>query len=175
MPTCMPLTERSRGVPSKRSTGSRSRADAPGGGAAGFTLLELLVVIAIAGLALALVPPLLANALPGFQERSAAREIATSLRLARQAAVAEHRTTVLQVDLEAREYGIAGRGPTRALPQRLGLEVFVGDVLAERGHGGIAFFPDGSSTGGRITLLAPTREYRVDVDWLTGRVRLDER
>jgi general secretion pathway protein H len=169
MPTFMPLTE------TQTRPWNRPWAGVRGRGAAGVTLIELLVVIAIIGLALALVPPLLANALPGFQERSAARDLATSLRRARQAAIAEHRTTVLRVDVGTRQYAVPGRGPARSLPPGLGLEVFVGDVLVDGGSGGIAFFPDGSSTGGRIALLGPTREYRVDVDWLTGRVRLDER
>ena len=36
----------------------------------------------------------------------------------------------------------------------------------------LVFFPDGSSTGGRITLRSEVSAYRVDVDWLTGQVRV---
>jgi general secretion pathway protein H len=37
--------------------------------------------------------------------------------------------------------------------------------------GNIRFFPDGSSTGGRITISAGERREDVDVDWLSGRVK----
>jgi general secretion pathway protein H len=38
--------------------------------------------------------------------------------------------------------------------------------------GRIRFFPDGSSTGGRITLRAGQRQWHVNVSWLTGEVRV---
>ncbi len=42
------------------------------------------------------------------------------------------------------------------------------------GRGGIRFYPDGSSTGGRVTLSLEGLQMRVDVEWLTGRVRITE-
>jgi general secretion pathway protein H len=36
--------------------------------------------------------------------------------------------------------------------------------------GRIRFFPDGSSTGGHITLQRDRRQWRVNVSWLTGAV-----
>ena len=36
--------------------------------------------------------------------------------------------------------------------------------------GRIRFFPDGSSTGGRITLQQGKRKWQVNVAWLTGAV-----
>ena len=40
--------------------------------------------------------------------------------------------------------------------------------------GGIRFWPDGSATGGRVTLDKAQLSIRVDVEWLTGRVRISE-
>jgi general secretion pathway protein H len=34
----------------------------------------------------------------------------------------------------------------------------------------ILFFPDGGSTGGRLTLATGDRRRLIAVDWLTGRV-----
>ncbi|HET8765042.1 MAG TPA: type II secretion system protein GspH, partial [Rhodanobacter sp.] len=34
----------------------------------------------------------------------------------------------------------------------------------------IGYFPDGSSSGGNVTLSEDRRSARVDVDWLTGAV-----
>jgi general secretion pathway protein H len=40
--------------------------------------------------------------------------------------------------------------------------------------GEIRFFPDGSSTGGEITLAGGNAHRYVQVDWLTGRVAVYE-
>jgi general secretion pathway protein H len=40
--------------------------------------------------------------------------------------------------------------------------------------GSIRFFPDGSSTGGRISLSSGKSIHTVVVDWLTGHVRIVE-
>ena len=37
----------------------------------------------------------------------------------------------------------------------------------------IRFAPDGSSSGGRISLFSKNKKYIVYVDWLTGRVVID--
>jgi general secretion pathway protein H len=45
------------------------------------------------------------------------------------------------------------------------------DIVDEH-VGAIRFYPDGGSTGGRVTLSAGERKFDVDVDWLTGRVAI---
>jgi general secretion pathway protein H len=47
------------------------------------------------------------------------------------------------------------------------------EAVSER-KGAIRFYPDGSSTGGRITVASGERKYLVDVDWLTGRVSIGD-
>ncbi|MDX1606523.1 MAG: hypothetical protein R3202_10055, partial [Candidatus Competibacterales bacterium] len=47
--------------------------------------------------------------------------------------------------------------------------------LLDQKRGSIRFFPDGSSTGGHIALAEGGLEYRVNVDWLTGRVTIEHR
>jgi general secretion pathway protein H len=42
------------------------------------------------------------------------------------------------------------------------------------GTAAIRFFPDGSSSGGTISLSGANRDYFIGVDWLTGRVELLE-
>jgi general secretion pathway protein H len=63
------------------------------------------------------------------------------------------------------------------LPADLSLELLTisGEALNGR-EGDIRFNPDGSSTGGRISLADGPRRIDVGVDWLTGRVSVaDER
>ena len=62
-----------------------------------------------------------------------------------------------------------------ALPKDIELKLFTAqsEILSDT-RGGIRFYPDGSSTGGRITVASGERKYLVDVDWLTGRVSITD-
>ena len=40
--------------------------------------------------------------------------------------------------------------------------------------GRIRFYPDGTSTGGRVTLTGSGAKYDILVDWLSGRVKIVE-
>jgi general secretion pathway protein H len=46
--------------------------------------------------------------------------------------------------------------------------------LIGRSAGQIRFFPDGTSTGGRVTLTGSGSRYNVVVDWLTGLAAITE-
>jgi general secretion pathway protein H len=55
------------------------------------------------------------------------------------------------------------------------LKLLTAQTEVESDHrGSIRFYPDGSSTGGRITVSSGERQYLVDVDWLTGRVAIND-
>ncbi|MBI1733231.1 MAG: GspH/FimT family pseudopilin [Gammaproteobacteria bacterium] len=139
--------------------------------APGFSLLELLVVMAILALAAAVVPPVFAPALDKLQVSSAAREVAAALRLARNTAVSSGRETVLGVDVDAKRISLNERTRDLTLPKDAVITLTTAD--AERNSasaGGIRFFPDGSSTGGRVLLEHAARSYRIDVNWITGGV-----
>ena len=122
---------------------------------------------------LAVVPPLFSSAIPGVQLKGAARELASGLRFARDRAITRQQETTLGLNLEEKVYRVTGRERSYPLPDELKIELFT--VRSEQSGdnaGAIRFFPDGSSTGGRITLAAGGSEYEVDVDWLTGRVKI---
>jgi general secretion pathway protein H len=55
----------------------------------------------------------------------------------------------------------------------LGLETARSE-LVDAGSGQIRFFPDGSSTGGRITVMMQEQRAEVVVDWLTGQVDIGD-
>ena len=139
----------------------------------GFTLLELIIVLVIAAAMMSIVPPMISSALPGTQLKSASRQIAAGLNYARNHALTSGKESTLVLDLEKKTFVVSGRGKTYDLPGDLALKLFTAEseMLSEE-VGGIRFFPDGGSTGGRITLSSGQRAYAVDVDWLTGRVRI---
>ncbi len=135
--------------------------------------MELLVVLALVGLLLALAVPVLSNAFPGAALRGATRDIAAALRASRSQAVTQNREVAFTLDLRSRKYAISGDPRVRTLPAGFDLAMRSARPEAEGGFvGRIYFFPDGSSTGGRITLRRGERVHNVKVDWLLGRITI---
>ena len=59
------------------------------------------------------------------------------------------------------------------MPKNVEVKLFTAQSeLTDANTGSIRFFPDGGSTGGRITVMANERKYAVDVNWLTGQVTI---
>ncbi|MDJ0944591.1 MAG: GspH/FimT family pseudopilin [Kiloniellales bacterium] len=143
--------------------------------AAGFTLLELLVVVAIIGLIFAVLPTGVFGGREGVELRATARQVAEDLRRARGQAIAGNREVAFLLDLEQRRFGLPGRGALAALPEGVEAEVLTAsEALSEATQASIRFFPDGSSTGGAVTLSGAGKSYEITVRWLTGEVRLAE-
>lgn len=143
----------------------------------GFTLLELMVVLVIVGLAISLVPALLSGVGLTTEVRGAARQLAAGLRSARNVAVSSQQGAVLTLDLEERVFRVSGNPRAISLPDDEGVAIKLYTVqteLSDEMIGNIRFFPDGSSTGGHISLIDRQVEYKVSVDWLTGRVGIEE-
>ena len=142
--------------------------------ATGFTLLELLAVLVILALLAAFVVPSLSGG-ASVELKSAARSLAAGLRLTRNQALNDNRSTALALDVANREFQLPGEKRVRKLPKRVDIVLFTArsEQQSEQ-SGAIRFFPDGSSTGGRITLSTDSMRYLVNVDWLTGRVSVIE-
>lgn len=141
----------------------------------GFTLIEVIVVMAIAATVLALVSSLLFRG-PSTQDlKAAARTLASGLRHAQSTAMATRRDALLTLDLDERAYYLPSDTRAHKLPEGLELKLFTAqsEAVSEK-KGAIRFYPDGSSTGGRITVQTGERKFLVDVDWLTGRVSINE-
>ena len=133
----------------------------------GFTLLELLVVMVLIGLIGGIAVPRLTNAFIGPNVRAAALEVAAGLRGARSLAVTTGAATLFRYDPTTRRITVADRRPGDPLAESL--EIVFGDPDGGRVFPGIAFFPDGSSSGGLISVSQGNQRYVVAVDWLTGR------
>lgn len=131
------------------------------------------MVLVIAAGALALVAPNLGGALERTQLTSAAREITSGLRYARNHAVASGRPSEFWLDVNGHRYSAGDRLKPRQLPDSVKLSLVTAEgQAAAGGRGFIRFFPDGSSTGGKVILEASGDRRLVEVNWLTGYVRL---
>lgn len=140
--------------------------------ASGFTLIELFVVLAIIGFALALVVGYGMPVGRGLDLRNSAAALVSGLRLARSEAILNNRVVLFDLDLAGRRFR-SGSAPVRQLPAHLTIELLTINGERRDAHSGdIRFNPDGSSSGGRISLADSRRRVLVGVDWLTGRVSL---
>jgi len=132
----------------------------------GFTLLEMLVVIVLISIAAGLVGFGLQQGLRAAKERQAVGQIVEALRSTRARAIVNGTTESTVFDLRNLSVQAPGR-PKRHWPA--GLQVTL--HTAEQAGSSVAFYPDGSSTGGNLLLANGSRRWRIDIGWLTGSVQ----
>jgi general secretion pathway protein H len=118
---------------------------------AGFTLLEMLVVIAVMGLIMGLVVTFGPAQNHWLETKGAAQSVATAMAQARGAAITTGQPAALRLP---------------ALPPWLGVSV-------TGTSGAIIFEPDGSCTGGTVTLNDAGRRVGITADWLTARITIN--
>ena len=136
----------------------------------GFTLVEMLVVLAIIGLMVAIVPPMMRSR--EGDVRPIAHAIAADLRLLRERAIRRDQTTTLVP--RATGYALRPSGQTRLLPAGIALDFAASPArLLPDAGAPIDFFPDGSSTGGVLSVRGGSVA-RVLIRSFDGRVQLHE-
>ncbi len=149
------------------------RAGMSGRSQKGFTLIELLVVLVIMGVLLTLVPAAFHRLAPGLEMKSAAREVAGLLREARGLAIRDNREMTVIIDTEDKVYRLGTGARSHVLDAALTVSlVTAASEQLDETVGRIRFFPDGTSTGGRVTLSRDDRKFDITVDWLTGLVAI---
>lgn len=142
-------------------------------GCKGFTLLEVMVVLTILALTLSLVVPALTRSVsPSLDD--VAQDISTGIRQARNAALATQQATTFVIDLQRHAYEIRS-GEKKTIPKDVLLRASVASNEVLGKSVAFRFFPDGSSTGGTLSLTLGDASLAVEVDWLTGRVVIVER
>ncbi len=136
------------------------QAPIPSRGDRGFTLIEMIVVLVVLALIGGIVLARGPLRSPTLDLRACARGMAASLRTARADAIASDHDQTFSIDAAARDYGLQD-GPRHALPAGIDVDGRVAPIL---------FHPDGSASGGAVTLADGDRRLSVRVDWLTGLV-----
>ena len=138
----------------------------------GYTFVELLVVLSIlAGIAVLATPVL--SGLSGPRLDRHAATVGEVLRAARSRAIGENREVVVAIDTAAGIISDATGSERLRLPP--GIEIGLVTAGAERigaATGGIRFYPDGSATGGAVTLAREGLGAIVEVDWFDGSVEV---
>lgn len=154
---------------SPRAAGVRSDPARPG---RGFSLIEILMVVALFALAAGLMGYVLGSGFQGRQLRQAAQEVALALKFTRGQALASGQAQLFTLDVHNRQWDAAGKRHGQ-LPEPIQVEVVTArqeQVAPQVAR--IRFFADGSATGGGVTVSRGRAQWRVAVDWVTGRVRM---
>ena len=77
--------------------------------------------------------------------------------------------------MNKKNYTVSKRNKVYPIPKSVVVKVVTAksqiksDELAS-----IRFFPDGSSTGGRVTFAQGKSAWKVDINWLSGQIELNE-
>lgn len=150
--------------------------NATAAGRGGFTLIEMIAVLALVAIMAVAMSVSLVRGLASTKVKAASRDLAAALRYTRGQAIIKRQEQALEVDVENKTYQAPGRRPVK-LPDDMHIYLRTArDELSneEATAGRIRFFPDGSSTGGRVRVSSGTREWIVNVTWLTGEISLEE-
>ena len=133
----------------------------------------MTVVLAILALCMGVALPMFRSGTGPAQLRTIARSVAAELRLARSTAIGHADQQRFVLDIPQHRFGLNGAAG-HPIPRDVKLAVTTADTeIDPNGVATLAFFPDGSSIGGRITLQARSGRYEVAVDWLTGTVQVN--
>lgn len=101
-------------------------------------------------------------------------QIAEGLKNARREAISSGQERAFTFDIDRRIFIAGPASEPVPLDHNLHLSLYTAKAeLIGPKSGRIRFFPDGSSTGGRISLDLHGRKARVDVDWSTGSVSVE--
>ena len=138
----------------------------------GFTLLELLVVITIVALTSALVGINFGGDRANLE--SIARTLVTDLRYVRSKAMVGNTDTALVVDIDNGGYYSRAARIERPLPASISVELTVDVRDSDGKRGSIVFYPDGSSSGGKLRLSRNGRSLQITTAWLNGYVTIEE-
>lgn len=143
--------------------------------ATGFTLFEMLLTLALAAGLTLIAMPNFGPAIDSARLKSTSRDVVSALRHARSLALRQRREIRFTLDIHQHIYTLSDKPKIYRLPETIELKLFTADSeVIDQGRGSVLFFPDGSSTGGRVTLVAGPRKRLIDINWLTGYVSLTE-
>jgi len=137
----------------------------------GFTLLEILVVITIIALMTTIVG-LNMRGKQGADLDSVGRTLVADLRYVRSKALVGSADSALTFDVASRKYFSRDATIDRSLPQEISIAVTIDERDIGGTRGRIVFYPDGSSSGGKIRLIKNGRQLEVVTTWLNGYVSL---
>lgn len=97
------------------------------------------------------------------------------MKRARGAAISGNIETAVFLDLVRREFGRVGEADVSSFSPDLKINFLTAtQELSSASRASIRFFPDGTSTGGGVTLAQAGKSWTLVVRWLDGQLLLTE-
>lgn len=140
---------------------------------AGFTLLELMIVLGIMVLGFGAVAINMSAGNETRELKAAAQDLASGLRYTRSQAMISHSQATLNFDLSNNSYTLTGQNKIHHIPSEIEVSIKTAQEDLSNDVAKLRFFPDGSATGGRITLEKNKLSQEININWLTGHVSID--
>jgi len=142
--------------------------------AQGFTLIELTIVLLIVVLGFSVIGTNIASGNKSAQLKALSRDLASALRYARGQALISHKEVAVAINLAENSYHLTNRDKTFHFSDEIDLTLVIAqDEFEGEEIGHLRFYPDGSSSGGRITLEWGNLSSKIDVNWLSGAIVID--
>jgi len=139
----------------------------------GFTLIEIMIVLAILALSLTIALTHGPSHSARLEMRAGAAQFADVLRRAQSQAILSGRVVNVVIDPRKHEFA-ADKTPARDFAANTDVSILPGTMALPHDQSLIRFAPDGSASGGGIILSGQHHKFRVEVEWLTGTVKVSD-
>ncbi|HFC31108.1 MAG TPA: prepilin-type N-terminal cleavage/methylation domain-containing protein [Oceanospirillales bacterium] len=140
----------------------------------GFTLIEIILVMVMIAVLTMLASSKMFRSLDKAKIKAAGKDLVSALRYTRGQAVIKHEDKTIKFNVDKKTYQ-APKKKVVKIPDEIDMFVYTADSeIADDSVGSIRFFSDGSSTGGYVKLVYGKRIQKINVNWLTGEIRMVE-
>jgi general secretion pathway protein H len=141
----------------------------------GFSLIELLLVLIIIVGVISLAAPRFNNVFAGLKLKQQVRTMLISLQTTRNQAISKGQQAEWLIDLENHYYQFGVDNKRQYYPSDINVTV-TSTANLQRSDAVLSFqfFPDGSSSGGEIALKNNSASFAIQLNWLTGEIKLYE-
>lgn len=138
-----------------------------------FTLLEVLVVLGLIAVLAAVLLPRMMSGQDHYLLSRNVRNVASAMRSTRAMAIADQTEKVIVFNLDDKTYQVDGERH-KDIDEDIAVQVFTAttEVSDDGRLAGVRFYPDGASTGGRVTLSLDDDVRALDVVWMTGQINI---
>ena len=133
-------------------------------GEGGVTLIEVAVVMAIVAIMALFLAPAIGQWVDNFRIRQAARDISSTLQQAKMKAISTKTQHTVTFDIDNDTYLLSGESEAETVPRGVDIEA----------GGTVSFDPNGTSSGGSITIKNKEgKQYNININSV-GRVSMQE-
>ncbi len=139
-----------------------------------FTLIEIILVMVMIAVLATLASSRMFKSLEKAKIKAVGKDLVSALRYTRGQAVIKHADKTISFNVEQKTYQAPNKKVVK-IPQEVEMYVYTADSeIADDTTGKIRFFSDGSSTGGYVKIVYGKRIQKINVNWLTGEIRMVE-